>query len=57
MFEEISVNKYVKTDLDRFDYCYRLQAADWSLDSITQQHARQKAHTNPSELRGYTSLP
>lgn len=56
MLEEIWVNKYVKTDFDRFDYRYRLQATDWPLDSITQEHTRQKAHKKPNELRGDTSL-
>lgn len=35
MLEEIWVNKYVKTDFERYDYRYRLQVVDWPLDSIT----------------------
>lgn len=58
MLEEIWVNKYVKTDFDRFDYRYRLQVTDWPLDSITQEHSRQKSHNRAREreIRGDTSL-
>jgi hypothetical protein len=48
MLEEIWVNKYVRTDFERFDYRYRLQPADWPLDTITDEHARQRRHDSNS---------
>lgn len=44
MLEEIWVNKFVKTDFDRFDIRYRLQVVDWPLDTITDECKRQKQH-------------
>ena len=45
MLEQIWVNKYVKTDFDRFNYRYRLQPVDWPLDTISEQHKRHKKHS------------
>jgi hypothetical protein len=55
MLEEIWVNKYVRTDFERFDYRYRLQPVDWPLDSISDERLRQRAH-DPSTSKGDSSL-
>jgi hypothetical protein len=38
------VSRFVKTDFDRFDYRCRLTPADWPLDSLSTEHARQHLH-------------
>jgi hypothetical protein len=46
MLEEIWVKKYIKVNFDRFEYRIKLHVVDWPLDTLTEEHNRQKKHRN-----------